>query len=228
VTRWPLWRVLAWIEAWLVLVAAFHHSRPIHEDVIVPLLFGIVPAIAFVACWGLARAAVGHHADPEQRATWLEVAIATLAEAGAVVWIGQWALEARDNLRRMNEMIGQATIIIDVSLTGLSAAACIAALSLDWILSTAHEPLRAAMAWLRRAHLVVTAAYVLALFGSTWLFMHWPDASGADTDALFSRARIALYVYEYARATVFPVQAFFAAMAVLIVTADSRQANKIG
>lgn len=221
-TRLPLWRVLVWVEAWLLLVAAFHHSRPIHEDVIVPLLFGIVPGLAFVAYWGLARAAVGHRADPERRATWLEVSIATLATSGAVFWIGQWALEAGDNLRRMHQMIGQATIIIDVSLTGLSAAACIAALALDWILSTGHEPLRPERTWLRRAHLAVTAVYVLVLVGSTWLFMQWPEGSSADTSAPFSRARFALSVYELARATVFPVQTFFAATAVLFATLDSR------
>jgi hypothetical protein len=221
-TRWPLWRLLVWVEAWLMLVAAFHRSRPIHEDFVVPLLFGVVPGIVIVAFWGLARAAAGHSPAPNQRASWLEVALTVVASLGTVFWVGEWTGEVRADVRRLEEMVGQATIIIDISLTGLSAAACIAALALDWVLSTAHEQLRATMTWLRRTHLLVTGVYVVALFGSAWVFTHWPDPSGPDA-ALLDRARFALDVYQFAKGTAFPVQALFAALALWVVTVDSRQ-----
>ena len=78
------------------------------------------------------------------------------------------------------------------------------------------------MTGVRRTHAVVTAIYVVALFGSAWLFTHWPDASAAESGTLFQRARVALFVYEFTKATVFPVQAFFAALAVAVVALDSR------
>ena len=221
-SRWPLWRVLVSIEAWLLIVAALHRYSPIHNELIVPLLLGIVPGVVLVAMWGLARAATGETASAEQRASWVELSIASVTVVAATGWIAQWALEAWEDLRRIDEVLGEATIIIDVSLTGLSAAACLAALALDWLLATAHEQLRTAMAWLRRTHIVVTAALVLALFGSAWLFVQWPDATSSESPALFHRARAALYVYQFAKATVFPAQAFFAALAVVVVTLDSR------
>jgi hypothetical protein len=223
VTRWPLWRLLVWIEVWLLIVAAFHRSRPIHAAFVVPLLLAFVPAAAMVGFWALARAAVGDKADAERRANWLEVAIAVVCVAACSWWIVEWALEARADLRRFDEMFGQVTIIIDVSLTGLSAAACLAALAIDFILATAHEPLRQAMSWLRRTHVIVTVVYMAALFGSAWLFTQWPDTPGAETSRLFSRARTALFVYEFTKATVFPVQALFAASALAVVTLDRHQ-----
>jgi hypothetical protein len=223
VTRWPLWRLLIVIEAWLLLVAVIHRYRAIHEDFIVPLLMAFVPGVVIVAIWGLARAAVGD-APADHRASWWEIAIAIVAMAAAIGWSVEWAIQAREDLRRIDEAFGRATIIIDVSLTGLSAAACLAALAIDWILSTAHEQLRNTMTWLRRAHLGVTAVYALALFGSAWLFTQWPDTPAGEGGAMFQRARLALYVYEFAKATVFPVQAFFAAAAVAVVALDSRSA----
>lgn len=225
-TRWPLWRLLVCIEAWLLSVAAFHRYRPIHEDVIVPLLIGVVPSIALVGLWGLARAAAGERASGEERATVIELIVAATSVAAALVWIVQWTMGAREELERFDEAVGQATIIIDVSLTGLSAAACLAALALDWILSTAHGQLRRAMAWLRRTHVLVTVVYVVALFGSAWLFTHWPDTPGLERSAALFRARAALYVFELAKATAFPVQALFAAMAVVVGAMDSRQARR--
>jgi hypothetical protein len=218
-----LWRLLVWVEVWLLCVAAFHRYQPIHQAFVVPLMIAFVPAAAMVAFWALARAAVGHTADPEKRANVLEVAIVAAAVAATGWWIVDWAFQARDDLRRFDEMFGQVTIIIDVSLTGLAAAACLAALALDFILATAHEQLRQTLTWLRRAHVIVTIVYVVALFGSAWLFTQWPDTPGTETSRLFSRARTALYVYEFTKATVFPLQAFFAAMAVAVVTVDSRQ-----
>lgn len=221
-TRWPLWRLLVWIEVWLLAVAAVHRYRSIHDAFVVPLLIAFVPAAAMVALRALARAAVGHATDEDQRAHAVEILIAAVGIFATVWWFTEWAFQARDDLRRFDEMFGQATIIIDVSLTGLSAAACLAALALDGILATAHEQLRQAMVWLRRTHVVVTGLYVVALFGSAWLFTHWPDTPGTESSELFDRARAALYVYEFTKATVFPLQAFFAAMAVAVVAMDSR------
>lgn len=221
-TRWPVWRLLVWIEVWLLGVAAVHRYDPIHDAFVVPLMIAFVPAAAMVALWGLARAAVGDTADADRRANRLEVSIAAICVVATAWWFVEWSLQARDNLRRFDEMFGQVTIIIDVSLTGLSAAACLAALALDWILATAHEQLRQAMMWLRRTHVIVTIVYVTALFGSAWLFTHWPDTPGTETSRMFYRARLALSVYEFTKATVFPLQAFFAALAVWVVTLDSR------
>jgi hypothetical protein len=69
---------------------------------------------------------------------------------------------------------------------------------------------------------VVTVVHVVALFGSALMLTQWPEASSVDQTQQFFRARAALHVYEFAKATVFPVQAFFAAMAVAVVTLDSR------
>jgi hypothetical protein len=77
------------------------------------------------------------------------------------------------------------------------------------------------MHWLRRTHIAVTIVHVMALIGSAWVFTNWPAMAEGNT-AGFQRARIALHVYEYARATIFPVQAVFAALAVLVVALDSR------
>lgn len=222
VTRWPVWRLLVWIEAWLLAVMAVHRARSIHEAFVVPLLLGIVPAIALVALWGLARAAVGQGTAPAQRANWLEASLAVTSVAAAAVWIADWALQALDDLRRFDAIAGQATVIVDVSLTGLSAAACLAALTLDWILATAHAQFQRMMTRLRRMHVATTAIYIIVLFGSAWLLTQWPDMPGADAHASFEQARTVLYAYEFAKATVFPVQAFFAAMAVAVVTLDSR------
>jgi hypothetical protein len=99
--------------------------------------------------------------------------------------------------------------------------ACFAALTLDWFLATAHQPLRETMHWLRRTHIIVTSVHVAALVGSAWVFANWPGMSDGSA-TLFQRARIALHGYEYAKATIFPVQAVFAALAVLVVALDSR------
>jgi hypothetical protein len=222
VTRWPLWRLLVWVEAWLLAIGAVHRYHAIHEAFAVPMLIALVPGIAIVALWGLARAAVGQGTAPEQRASWFEVCLAVLAVAGALGWIVEWAVDARQRLVRFDQMVGQATLIVDVSLTGLSAAACLAALALDWILATAHESLRLTMIWVRRTHVVVTAIYVVALFGSAWMMTRWPDTAATDAADVLGRIRATIYIYEFAQATVFPVQAFFAATAVAVVTFDSR------
>jgi hypothetical protein len=75
---------------------------------------------------------------------------------------------------------------------------------------------------LRRIHVLVTVLHLAALFGSAWMFTRVPDPGAAADAADFGRARFALHVYEYCRATVFPVQAFFASLAVALVAADSR------
>lgn len=51
-----------------------------------------------------------------------------------------------------------------------------------------------------------------------WVFANWPGMSQGST-TLLQRARVSLHGYEYA---VFPVQAVFAALAVLVVALDSR------
>lgn len=220
-SSWPLWCLLVWIEAWLLAVAALHHYRPIHDDFVVPLLIAIIPGGACVIIRSLARAATQQTTVREQRAHLVELAIGALAVAAAAGWTLRWALNAADDLRRVDAILGQGTIIVDVSLTGLSMVACFAALTLDWFLATAHQPLRETMHWLRRTHIVVTIVHVAALVGSAWTFANWPEMS-EDNVALFQQARMALHVYEYAKATLFPVQACFAALAVLVVALDSR------
>jgi hypothetical protein len=220
-SSWPLWRLLVWIEAWLLGVTAIHLYRPIHEAFVVPLLIAVLPGAAVVIIRSLARAATDHATIRQRPARVAELAIGVLAVATAAWWTAQWALEARDDLRRVDAMLGQATIIVDVSLTGLSMVACFAALTLDWFLATAHKPLRETMHWLRRTHIGVTIVHVLALIGSAWVFTNWP-AMSEENAAGFQRARLALHVYEYAKATIFPVQAVFAALAVLVVALDSR------
>jgi hypothetical protein len=220
-SRWPLWRLLVWVEAWLLSVTAFHLVRPVHEAFVVPLLIAIIPGTALVIIRSFARAATDHKALDQRPARLVELAIGGLAVAVAGWWTVQWALQARDDLRRVDAILGQATIVVDVSLTGLSMVACFAALTLDWFLATAHQPLRETMHWLRRTHIAVTVAHVCVLIGSAWAVTNWPGMTD-DSAAFFQRARIALHVYEYARATIFPVQAVFAALAVLVVALDSR------
>jgi len=220
-SSWPLWRLLVCIEAWLLGVTAFHLYRPIHEAFVVPLLIAVIPGAALVIIRSLARSATDQTTIEQRPARVVELVIGVLAVAIAAWWTGQWALEARDDLRRVDAMLGQATIIVDVSLTGLSMVACFVALTLDWFLATAHKPLRETMHWLRRTHIAVTIVHVVALIGSAWAFTNWPGPSEYNA-AVFQRARIALHVYEYARATIFPVQAVFAALAVLVVALDSR------
>jgi hypothetical protein len=226
VTRWPLWRLLIWIEVWLLVVAAFHFYNPIHVEFWIPLLMAVGPGVIVVAMWALARGATGHTAPTTVRARPWEVLFATIAVIAAAAWIVRWAFEARDDLRTIDEMLGQATIIVDVSVTWLSAAACFAALTIDWLLSAARGTYGRALTVLRRTHIVVSVCHVAALFGAAWLFTQWPDAaaggSGTDSAALLNRARAALHVYEYARATLFPVQAFFAAVALLLATLNTR------
>lgn len=218
---WPLWRLLVWIEAWLLGVTAFHRYRPIHDDFVVPLLIAVLPAAVLVIIRSLARAATDQPTVPEQRAHDVELAIGVLAVAAAAWWTVQWTLQAAADLRRIDALLGEATIIVDVSLTGLSMVACFAALTLDWFLATAHQPLRETMHWLRRTHIAVTIVHVIALVGAAWAFTTVPEM-GDDRAAAFQQARLALHVYEYARATLFPVQACFAALAVFVVALDSR------
>jgi hypothetical protein len=222
VTRWPIWRLLIWTEAWLLTVAAAHAYRPIHEAFLVPLMIAVIPSGLVVALWGLARAATEQKPSGNERALSIELLIALVAVLAAATWVVRWSLQAHADLQRINAMLGQATIIIDVSLTWLSIVACFAALTLDGLLATVHADLRDAMHWLRRTHVAVTVVHVAALFGSAWLFTHLPDTGTAENPASFERARVALHVYEYCKATVFPVQALFAAMAVAVVAIDSR------
>jgi hypothetical protein len=219
VTRWPFWRLLVWIEVWLLAVAAFHAYRPIHDAFVVPLLIAIVPAGVVIAMWGLSRGATGQKPTGRERASWTELAVAMTAVVAGLGWVVNWTLQARADLERLDAMLGQATIIIDVSLTGLSLGACFAALTLDSLLATAHDHLRGAMRWLRRTHVIVTAVHVAALLGSAWLFIQVPDTGTAENIGYFARARIALHVYEYSKATIFPVQASFAALAIAMVAA---------
>jgi hypothetical protein len=218
---WPLWRLLVWIETWLLGVTAFHHYRPIHGEFVVPLLIAVIPGGVLVVIRSLARAATEQTATDERPANLLELAIGVTAVAAAAWWTLQQTLVARDDLRGIDAMLGQATIIVDVSLTGLSMVACFAALTLDWFVATAHEQLRGTMQWLRRTHILVTICHVAALIGSAWAFTNWPETTEGDA-ALFQRARMTLHVHEYAKATILPVQACFAALAVIVVALDSR------
>jgi len=220
-----LWRLLVWIESWLLAVAAFHGYRPIHAAFWIPLVIAAGPGAIIVAMWALAKGATGERAAPAVRAQSWEVAIAAASVIAAGAWTVRWTVQARDDLHAIDEMIGQATIIVDVSVTWLSALACFAALALDWLLSAAKGRYGHMMTRLRRLHVVVTIVHVAALFGAAWLFTQWPEAAtpgGAPPAAvLLERARTALHVYEYARATMFPVQSFFAALAVLVATLNN-------
>jgi hypothetical protein len=221
VTKLPIWRLLIWVEVWLLAVATYHASRPIHERFVVPLLIAIVPAVVVVAMWAMSRGATPQRPTGRERASWLELLIAASAAIAAAAWMMKWSLQAHEDVKRIHAILGQTTIIIDVSLTWLSVGVCLVALTLDGFLAAAHERLRQALHMLRRAHVVVTAVHLAALFGSAWVFTQVPDTGTADNAAFLERARWALTVYEYSRATVFPVQAFFAAMAVGIVGADN-------
>ena len=222
-TRWPLWRLLVWVEAWLLAIGGLHRYHAIHDALIVPLLIAVIPGVAVVGLWALARAAVNQGTAPDQRATWFEVSLAVVSLAASLGWTVEWAIDARQRLARFDQMVGQTTVIVDVSLTGLSAAACLAALALDWILATAHESLRLTMLWVRRTHVVVTLLYVAALFGSSWMMTRWPETAVTDASQALDRVRATIYVYDFAKATVFPVQAVFAAAALAVVAFDSRQ-----
>lgn len=220
-TSWPIWRVLVWVEPWLLAVGIVHSQRPIHDAFVIPLLIAVVPAGGIIAVWALARAATDVKPRGDERAWWIELLIAGVAAMAAGGWAIAWTLQARADLQRIDAMLGQSTIIIDVSLTWLSVGACIAALTLDGVLATAHERLRQTMVWLRRTHLVVTVLHLGVLIGAAWLLTQVPGSGTVQNAAYFDQARGALHAYEYARATIFPVQAFFAAMAVAVVTADS-------
>jgi hypothetical protein len=219
--RWPIWRLLIAIEPWLLTVAVVHRYRPIHEQFLIPLLVAVIPAGVVVAMWALSRRATDRKPAGNERASLIELLIAATAAIAAAGWIVTWAIEAHADLTRIDAMFGRATVIVDVSLTWLSIAACFAALTLDGLISTAHQQLREVMKWLRRTHVTVTVVQVVALVGVAWLFTRLPDTGTAENIALTDRARVALYVYEYCRATVFPAQAFFAAMALAIAAADA-------
>ena len=223
--RWPLWRLLIRIEAWLLAVAALHLYKPIHTEFWIPMVIAVGPGAVVVAMWALAKGATGESPRNARARVW-EVLLATVTLLAAAAWTVRWALEARDDLRMIDEMLGQATIIVDVSVTWLSAVACFAAITLDWLLAAARGAYGPVMTRLRRMHVVVTICHVAALFGAAWLFTQWPEGAtvgGAPQSAvLLERARAALHVYEYARATVFPVQSFFAALAVLLAALNSR------
>ena len=227
-SRWPLWRLLVWIEVWLLAVAAFHFYRPIHVEFWIPLVIAAGPGVIIVAMWALARGATGATAAANARAYPWELVFGIVTVIAAAAWTARWALEARDDLRTIDEMLGHATIIVDVSVTWLSATACFVALTLDWLLAAARGTYGYAMTQLRRTHVLVTICHVAALFGSAWLFTLWPEAASSDgapqSAALLERARTALHVFEYARATMFPVQSFFAALAVLVAMLNSRSA----
>lgn len=220
-SRWPLWRLLIVIEVWLLAVAAAHRLRPFHDEFLIPLLVAGVPAAALVVLWGLVRAFGGQPAAAS-RAGALELLIAAVACLAAFGWGVRWAQEAHQDLGRLDALLGTETLILDVSLTWIAALACFAALTLDWLLSAARGQWRGAMTGLRWLHVTVTVLHVAALFGSAWLLTRWPESAAGDTTVLFQRGRTALHVYEYARATVLPVQALFAAMAVAIAALDSR------
>ena len=209
------------MELWLLAVAAVHRARPIHDAFVVPLLIAVVPGAALAAMWALSRGATSDRPSGRERAHSVELLVCAIAAIAAAGWVVLWAREALEDARRLDAALGNATIIVDVSLTGFSLAACLAALALDTFLAAAHEQLRAAMRWLRRTHIVVTVLHVGALFASAWVFTQMPDPGTADNAAYFTRARVALHVYEFCQATVFPVQAFFAAMSVALLTADN-------
>lgn len=220
--NWPLWRVLVWCELWVLAIALVHRVRPIHDSFLVPAAIALTPPVALVALWALTRP---WRADPPRapvRATSLELVGVIVAAVAAFLWVLQWSAQALDDMRRVGALLGEATVIVNVSLTGVSTAACLAALALDFLLVTAHEELRQAMTWLRRTHVIVTALYLTALIGSLWLFSRWPELLTTPDAASVDRARTALYVHELAKATAFPVQALLAAMAVGVVTFDSR------
>jgi hypothetical protein len=201
-------------------VAAVHIYRPIHDAFVVPLLIAILPPVVTVAMWALSRSATAQKPTGRERATAIELLIAAGSAIAAAAWVVKWTLEAREDLQRIDAMLGQATIIIDVSLTWLSLGACLAALTLDGLLAAVHAPLREAMRWFRRTHVTVTAVQISLLFASAWVFTNGPATGTTANAEFFDRARLALHVYEYSRATIFPVQAFFAAMVVAVLTAD--------
>jgi hypothetical protein len=221
VTKLPIWRLLIWVEVWLLAVATYHASQPIHPDFVVPLLIAVVPAVVVIAMWAVSRGATPHRPTGRERASWMELLIAASAAIAAGAWVISWSLQVYEDVKRLNTIIGRATVIIDLSLTWVAVGVCMVAVTLDGLLAATHERLRHALAWLRRAHVAVTAIQLVALFGSAWVFTQVPDTGTAANPAFLKRARAALTIYEYSRATVFPVQAFFAAIAVGVVAADN-------
>lgn len=218
--QWPPWRLLVWTEAWLLAAAALHRWRPFHEEFLMAAGIAVAPALVGSAIWALGKARQPPGAGAG--ATGVEVWLAIAAIVAAAAWAAQGGLDARDDLRALDALLGSTDIVVDVSLTGVSVLACAAALAIDWVLSRAREGLRNLMVWVRRVHVPVTALHLLVLFGAAWTLARWPSTPDEDVAALFHRARAALHVYEYARATVLPVQSFFAALAVAIAVWDSR------
>jgi hypothetical protein len=203
-------------------VALTHAAQPLHPSFLVPALLAVVPVIVVVLMWIFARGATAQRPTGAERASWFELVVAAAAVTAAAAWVINWTRQARDDLNRLDAMLGQATIIIDVSLTWWALGACLAALALDGMLSVTHERTREAMQWLRRAHIGVSIVHLGALVASAWVLTQGGARTTSEGTAIFDRVRAVVHVYEYARATVFPVQAFFAALAVAFVAADSR------
>ena len=55
------------------------------------------------------------------------------------------------------------------------------------------------------------------------MITRWPETPVTDASQALDRVRATIYVYDFAKATVFPVQAVFAAAALAVVAFDSRQ-----
>jgi hypothetical protein len=106
-SSWPLWRLLVWIEAWLLAVTVFHLYRPVHEAFVVPLLIAVIPGAALVIIRSLARAATEHTEIHQQPARVVELAIGVFAVGVAARWTVQWALQAGEDLRRVDAMLGR-------------------------------------------------------------------------------------------------------------------------
>lgn len=221
-TRWPIWRLLIWLEVWLLTIAGIQHYRPIHPEFVVPLLLAVLPAGGMVGYWALSRGATEMRPRGDERASWVELLIAATATIAAAGWIISWTRQAYAELQRLDALLGQATVIIDLSLNWLSLGACAAALTLDGALAAVHKGVRELLIWTRRSHVAITSLQVVALFGAVYVLTQMPATGTAENAGFFDRARLALHIYEYAKATIFPVQALFAALSIAIVAADTR------
>lgn len=218
---WPLWRVLVIAEGWLLLVATLYRVAGWPAGFVAAALTAVGPALVLLLLW-LLRTRPPHSPRPSAA---LERAVAGTACLAAALWTLEWTLGAGAAVARMDRQLGDRMVIVDVSVTWQAIAACAAALTLDWLLSRTPGPHGPGLTWLRRVHVTVTAAHLAALFGAAWWLSAWPDASGADSLAVFAQARVALHVHAFAGATVLPVQACFAAAAVLAVVFERRASS---
>lgn len=220
-TSWPLWRVLVIAEGWLLAVAALHRLGSWPTDFAAALLTALGPALAVLLLWLLRP----HSPGVVATSTVPERAVAVTACLAAAAWTLERSLRAWADVQVMDRQLGDQMLIVNVAVTWQAIVACAAALTIDWLLTRTPGRHGAGLAWLRRVHVTATAVHLATLFGAAWWLTTWATAPGADSREAFAQARVALHAHEFARATVLPVQAFFAAAAVLAVVVERRPSS---